>query len=110
MPVALLMGVPWEEAIQVAGLIGQKIVLNEFVAYVAYIDLAPALSEHAQIIATFSLCGFANLSSIAMVLCTIESIAPNRRSEAAQLGLKAVAVGTLVNLTNAALAGLLLAI
>lgn len=110
MPVALLMGVPWEEAIQVGGLIGQKIVLNEFVAYVAYIDLQNSLSEHARIIAVFSLCGFANLASIAMVLGTIESLAPSRRSEVAQFGLKTVAAGTLVNLTNAALAGLLLAL
>ena len=110
MPIALLMGVPWEEAIQVGGLIGQKIILNEFVAYVAYVDVRETLSPHAQIITVFSLCGFANLASIAMVLGTIESLAPTRRSEVAQLGVKAVTAGTLVNLTNAALAGLLLAL
>lgn len=110
MPIAILMGVPWDEAIQVGGLIGQKIILNEFVAYVAYIDIQSTLSEHARVVTVFSLCGFANLASIAMVLGTIESLAPTRRSEVAQFGLKVVAAGTLVNLTNAALAGLLLAL
>lgn len=110
MPVTLLMGVPWQEANQVGALIGQKIILNEFVAYVAYIDVQESLSEHGRIIAVFSLCGFANLASIAMVLGTIESLAPTRRSEVAQFGLRTVAAGTLVNLTNAALAGLLLSL
>lgn len=114
-PVAFLIGVPWSEAVQAGGFIGQKLVLNEFVAYAdlsTYLDPLKAaaagvqpLSAHTQVIVTFALCGFANLSSIAIQLGGLGGIAPQRRHELAQLGLRAMLGGTLANLMSAALAG-----
>lgn len=115
-PVAWLLGVPWAEAIQAGGFIGQKIVLNEFVAYVdfaRYINPIQAsaagvevLSAHTQVIVTFALCGFANLSSIGILLGGMGVMAPNRRKDLARLGVRAMIAGTLANLMSAALAGL----
>ncbi|TWI50885.1 CNT family concentrative nucleoside transporter [Pseudomonas duriflava] len=119
-PLAFVLGVPWNEAIQAGGLIGQKIVLNEFVAYVDlanYIDPARALetgrqilSERTQIITTFALCGFANLSSIGILLGGLGVMAPNRRQDLARMGVKAVIAGTLSNLMSAAIAGFFIAL
>ncbi|MBY6203952.1 nucleoside transporter C-terminal domain-containing protein [Halomonas denitrificans] len=106
-PVAFLVGVPLDEAVTVGGLIGQKIVANEFVAYVALTDIQGELSERSVLIATYALCGFANFSSIAIQLGGIGGIAPSRRADLAQLGLKAILGGTIVSLLNAAWAGLL---
>ncbi|MCQ8850336.1 NupC/NupG family nucleoside CNT transporter [Alteromonas stellipolaris] len=104
-PLAWAIGVPWEEA-QIAGsFIGQKMVVNEFVAYLNYLDVRSELSESTQAIVTFALCGFANLSSIAILMGGIGAMAPTRRKEIAQLGLKAVIAATLSNLMSAALAG-----
>ena len=104
-PLAWAIGVPWEEA-QIAGsFIGQKMVVNEFVAYLNYLEHQPNLSESTQAIVTFALCGFANLSSIAILMGGIGAMAPTRRKEIAQLGLKAVIAATLSNLMSAALAG-----
>ena len=107
-PLAWAIGVPWEEA-QIAGsFIGQKMVVNEFVAYLNYLDVRSELSESTQAIVTFALCGFANLSSIAILMGGIGAMAPTRRKEIAQLGLKAVIAATLSNLMSAALAGIYL--
>ncbi len=106
-PLALVVGVPPEEAVTVGGLIGQKIVANEFVAYVALTDIQADLSDRSVLIATYALCGFANFSSIAIQLGGIGGLAPSRRSELAQLGLRAILGGTLVSLMNAAWAGVL---
>ena len=104
-PLAWAIGVPWEEA-QIAGsFIGQKMVVNEFVAYLNYLDVRSELSESTQAIVTFALCGFANLSSIAILMGGIGAMAPTRRKEIAHLGLKAVIAATLSNLMSAALAG-----
>ncbi|MBU1332842.1 MAG: NupC/NupG family nucleoside CNT transporter [Gammaproteobacteria bacterium] len=115
-PLAFVIGVPWAEAVQAGSFIGQKLVLNEFVAYIdfaRYIDPAKALesgvqvlSAQTQVIVTFALCGFANLSSIGILLGGLGVMAPTRRKELAELGLKAVLAGTLSNLMSAALAGL----
>ncbi len=115
-PLAFVIGVPWAEAVQAGSFIGQKLVLNEFVAYIdfaRYIDPAKALengvqvlSAQTQVIVTFALCGFANLSSIGILLGGLGVMAPSRRKELAELGLKAVLAGTLSNLMSAALAGL----
>ncbi len=104
-PVAFLIGIPWEETIKVGSLIGQKLVLNEFVAYVDFVNIKDSLTPHSQVIVTFALCGFANLSSIAILLGGLGSIAPSRRPEIAKMGLKAVLAATLANLMSAALAG-----
>jgi len=106
-PLALLAGVPLDEAVAVGGLIGQKIVANEFVAYVALTEMQSELSERAVLISTYALCGFANFASIAIQIGGIGGISPSRRPDLAQLGLKAVLGGTLVSLLNAAWAGIL---
>ncbi|MDN3609188.1 NupC/NupG family nucleoside CNT transporter [Vibrio ostreicida] len=112
-PLAFLIGVPWEEATLAGSFIGQKIVANEFVAYSAF---APYLAEGAEVvlsektkaIISFALCGFANLSSIAILLGGLGSLAPKRRNEIARMGVKAVCAGTLSNLMAATIAGLFL--
>jgi len=106
-PLAFLVGVPLDECIAVGGLIGQKIVANEFVAYVALSDTQVDLSDRSVLIATYALCGFANFSSIAIQIGGVGSIAPARRPDLARLGLKAVLAGALVSLLNAAWAGIL---
>lgn len=109
-PISYLMGVPWEETRIVGNLLGQKIILNEFVAYADFVTVRDTLSEHSQAIVTFALCGFANIASIAVLVGSIGAIAPNRRDQVARLGLRAVAAGTLANLMNATLAGFFLAL
>ncbi len=106
-PLAFLVGVPLDECVAVGGLIGQKIVANEFVAYVALTDIQVDLSDRSVLIATYALCGFANFASIAIQIGGIGSIAPSRRPDLARLGLKAVLAGALVSLLNAAWAGIL---
>jgi len=106
LPIALLLGVPLSEAAQAGSLIGQKLVINEFYAYVSFMGIKETLSAHTQLVVTFALCGFANLSSIAILLGGLGAVVPERRHDIARLGLKAVIGGTLVNLMNASLAGL----
>ncbi len=107
-PLAFLLGVPWEEATAAGSLIGQKFVINEFFAYVSFMQIYDTLSEHTQVIVTFALCGFANLSSIAILLGGLGSIAPDRRHDIARMGLMAVLGGTLSTLMSAVLAGMFL--
>jgi CNT family concentrative nucleoside transporter len=107
-PVAWLIGVPWQDAIAGGSFIGQKIVLNEFVAFVEFTPVAENFSVRSQAILIFALCGFANFSSIAILLGGLGSLVPSRRSEIAQLGLKAIFAGTLANLSSAAIAGILI--
>ncbi len=111
-PLAFLLGVPWEEAMVAASLIGQKFVINEFIAYVSFVELLnqQELSRHTQVILTFSLCGFANLSSIAILLGGLGSLVPERRGDIARMGLMAVCAGTLSNLMSAVLAGLFISL
>lgn len=117
-PLAFLMGVPWEEATVAGSFIGQKIVVNEFVAYVNFApyltgDLlinGAVMTDRTQAIIAFALCGFANLSSIAILLGGLGAMAPNRRHDLARLGLRAVVAGSLSNLMSATLAGLFLSL
>jgi CNT family concentrative nucleoside transporter len=109
-PVAWLIGVPWDEAQLAGSFIGQKVVVNEFVAYSNFITYIDELSPQTQAIVTFALCGFANLSSIAILMGGIGAIAPTRRQDIARLGLKAVLAATLANLMSAALAGIFLSL
>ncbi|GBQ68103.1 nucleoside permease [Ameyamaea chiangmaiensis NBRC 103196] len=107
-PVAWAIGTGWSESRVIGGLIGQKLIFNEFVAYV---ELAPmlhtgALSKHSAAIGSFALCGFANLSSIGILIAGFGSVAPERRAEVAANGLRAVLAGSLSNLTSAAIAGM----
>jgi CNT family concentrative nucleoside transporter len=105
-PIAFVIGIPWDEAVQAGSLIGQKITVTEFYAYISFIEIKDTLSEHTQIVVTFALCGFANFTSIAILLGGLGSIVPSRRKDVARLGLRAVVGGTLANLMSAALAGL----
>lgn len=106
-PLAWIIGIPWSEATIVGGLIGEKIVLNEFVAYMHLGTLKDTLSEHSMLISTYALCGFANFSSIAIQLGGIGGLAPNRRPDIARLGLRAVMGGTLATMMTATIAGVL---
>ncbi|RXD03378.1 NupC/NupG family nucleoside CNT transporter [Sphingomonas sp. UV9] len=106
-PIMFLLNVPWSEAGIAGGLFGQKIVLNEFVAYIS-LGTQQGLSPRTIAVITFSLCGFANFSSIAIQMAVTGSLAPNQRPMIAKLGLRALAAGSLANLMSAALAGLLI--
>ena len=107
-PVMFLLNVPWQEAGVAGGLFGEKIVLNEFVAYIDLGKQAATLSPRTVGIVTFALCGFANFSSIAIQMAVTGGLAPNQRPMIARLGLRALAAGSLANLMSAALAGLLI--
>lgn len=109
-PVAALMGVPWEDARQVGALLGVKTVLNEFFAYqqLAVLISKGAISERAAVIASYALCGFANFGSLAILLGGIGGLAPERRPEVAQLGLRCILAGSLATFMTGCVAGLLL--
>ncbi|ATM97283.1 Na+ dependent nucleosidetransporter-family protein [Yersinia frederiksenii] len=120
-PIAYLIGIPWSEAMVAGSFIGQKIIVNEFVAFMNFGQYLQAeelvraaglqvLSEHSKAIISFALCGFANLSSVAILLGGLGSMAPSRRHDIARFGLKAVAAGTLSNLMSATIAGFFLAL
>ena len=109
-PVAWLLGVPWSEAVTAGSFIGQKLVVNEFVAYLDFMNYREGLSAHTQAIVTFALCGFANLSSIAILLGGLGGMAPSRRKDIARLGLRAVLAGSMANLMSAAIAGFFLSL
>ncbi len=109
-PLAWILGIPANEVLQAGALIGQKIVLNEFVAYMDFVTIKETLSAHSQAIITFALCGFANLSSVAILLGGLGSLAPSRRSDIARMGLMAVLAGSLSNFMSAAIAGLFLSL
>ena len=106
-PLAYLLGVPWDEARLAGSFIGQKIVINEFVAYLDYMQYVKdgSLSPLTQVIVTIALCGFANFASIAVLLGGLGVMAPTRRADIAQLGLKALFAATLANFMSAAIAG-----
>ncbi len=106
-PLAWIIGIPWSEAHLVGGLIGEKIVINEFVAYMHLGEIKETLSEHSVLISTYALCGFANFSSIAIQLGGIGGLAPSRRPDIARLGLRAVMGGTLATMMTATIAGVL---
>ena len=109
-PLAFIVGIPWEETRLAGSLIGQKLVFNEFVAFVSFTDQMTLMSDRSQAIVTFALCGFANFSSIGIVLGGIGMMAPNRRKDIAELGLRAVLAGFMANLMSAAIAGFFLSI
>ncbi|HEX8386616.1 MAG TPA: nucleoside transporter C-terminal domain-containing protein [Rubricoccaceae bacterium] len=106
-PVAWVIGVPWVDAVEVGSLLGTKVVLNEFVAYLSFGEMvgANALSAKSITIATFALCGFANFSSIAIQIGGTGSLAPERVPDLVRLGIRALFAGTLANLLTATIAG-----
>ena len=110
-PLAWVIGVPWSEASIAGSLLGQKVIINEFVAYSEFVkylqpESAVKLSDTTKAIISFALCGFANLGSIAILVGGLSIMAPNRRQDVARLGLKAVLAGSLSNLMSAVIAGL----
>ncbi|MCX7929219.1 MAG: hypothetical protein N2663_00635 [Chlorobi bacterium] len=109
LPLAYLLGVSSSDAASVAQLLGTKIIANEFVAYTDLSEMIrlQTISPHGAMIATYALCGFANISSIAIQIGGIGSLVPERRSEIVQLGWRAMAVGALTNMLNASIASLL---
>ena len=109
-PLMFLLSIPWEEARAAGALFGEKLILNEFVAYSHLNEYLAGASDRTKAIVTFSLCGFANLSSIAILLGGLGSLVPEKKEMIARFGLRAVAAGFLSNLMSAALAGILLGI
>ena len=107
-PIAWCLGVDWKDCATVGNLLGTRMVLNEFVAFLDLGKVKAALEPRSFVIATFALCGFANLSSIAIQIGGIGGLAPTRKSDLARLGLKAMFVGTLANFMSACIAGMLL--
>ena len=108
-PIAFIVGVPWQDAVNMGSLLGTKVVLNEFVAYLQLADMVQqgVISQKTITMATFALCGFANFASIAIQIGGIGGLAPSRKSELASFGLLAVLAGTLANLMTATIAGIL---
>lgn len=105
-PVAWLLGVPWEDCLTVGAMLGKKLVLNEFVAYLDLTKSIGTISERSVTLTTYALCGFANFSSIAIQLGGIGTLAPNKRETLARLGLKSLLGGTLACYMTACIAGL----
>ncbi|MGB5952060.1 MAG: nucleoside transporter C-terminal domain-containing protein [Ornithinimicrobium sp.] len=108
-PLMFAIGVGWDEAVQAGSFVGQKIVVNEFVAFADFAPQIESFSPKTAAIITFALTGFANLGSLGILLGGLGGIAPGRRREIAELGLRAIAAATLANLMSAAIAGILLA-
>jgi CNT family concentrative nucleoside transporter len=108
-PIAWLMGVPWKDAPSVGYLLGTRMVLNEFVAYVELAPLKASLDPKSFVIVSYALCGFANFGSIGIQVGGIGSLIPNRRHELAELGLRAMLAATLANFMTASIAGIIAA-
>jgi concentrative nucleoside transporter, CNT family len=107
-PIAWLLGVAWNDCATIGNLLGTRLVLNEFVAFLKLGPIKDQLDPRSFVIATYALCGFANLSSIAIQIGGIGALAPTRKSDLARLGLRAVAAGTMANFMSACIAGMLL--
>lgn len=112
-PIAWVIGIEWNDAVVAGGLIGQKVVLNEFIAYLQLSQTpvgtgAGAISEHSRLILTYALCGFANFASIAIQIGGIGGLAPERRADLARFGLRAVLGGSIATLMTATIAGVLI--
>jgi CNT family concentrative nucleoside transporter len=107
-PVAWLLGVRWNDCAAIGNLLGTRLILNEFVAFVDLGKISATLDPKSFVIATYALCGFANLSSVAIQVGGIGALAPSRKSDVARLGMKAVAAGTMANFMSACIAGMLL--
>ena len=109
-PLAWLIGVPWEEALQAGRYLGEKVIVNEFIAYASFAPNASDFSAQGQVAITVALCGFANLTGLAVLIAAMAAAVPERRGEVSKLGLKAVVAGTLSNFTSASIVSVLFAI
>lgn len=107
-PLVWLIGVPWQDAGAAGGLMGTKVILNEFIAYLNLAALPPeALTPRTELLMLYAMCGFANLSSVGMVIAGVSALAPSRRDEIVELSLKSIIPGTLATCMTAAVVGLL---
>ncbi|HWF09417.1 MAG TPA: nucleoside transporter C-terminal domain-containing protein [Bryobacteraceae bacterium] len=106
-PVAWLLGVSWKDSYAIGQLLGERLVTNEFIAFIDLGKIKDKLDPHSFMIATYALCGFANFSSIAIQVGGIGALAPSRKSDLARLGMRAVAAGTMANFMSACIAGIL---
>jgi CNT family concentrative nucleoside transporter len=107
-PIAWLLGVSWNDCASIGRLLGERLVTNEFIAFIDLGKIRNQLDPHSFTIATYALCGFANFSSIAIQVGGIGALAPSRKSDLARLGMRAVAAGTMANFMSACIAGILL--
>lgn len=107
-PFAWLMGIPWEDCLSVGTLLGKKIILNEFIAYLDLQAMMPTLSERTTIIATYALCGFANLGSLGIQIGGLSAISPSRQQDLALLGFRAMIAGSLACFLTACVTGMLI--
>jgi CNT family concentrative nucleoside transporter len=107
-PIAWIIGIPWRDCLAIGNLLGTRMVLNELVAFSLLGPQRALLDPRSFTIATFALCGFANLSSIGIQIGGIGALAPNKKSELARLGMRAMLAGTMANLMSASIAGMLL--
>jgi CNT family concentrative nucleoside transporter len=107
-PIAWLIGIPWHEARTIGNLLGTRTIINEFLAFAELGKIKATLSPRTFSIATFALCGFANVGSIGMQIGGIGALVPNRRNDLAQLGLRAMLAGTMANLMSASIVSMLL--
>lgn len=106
MPLAFMIGIPWSEAATAGGLIGQKVVLNEFLAYLDLVKVpAGELSERSRLLLTYALCGFANLGSLGILIGGLSAMVPERRSEIVAMAPKSVLIGFLTTLLSASIVG-----
>jgi CNT family concentrative nucleoside transporter len=107
-PIAWLLGVPWHDCSTIGQLLGERLVTNEFIAFIDLGKIKGQLDPHSFTIATYALCGFANFSSIAIQLGGIGALAPTRKADLARLGMRAVMAGTMANFMSACIAGMLI--
>jgi concentrative nucleoside transporter, CNT family len=107
-PIAWLIGIPWRDCPAIGNLLGTRMALNELVAFSMLAPQRAVLDPRSFTIATFALCGFANLASIGIQIGGIGALAPNKRGELARLGIRAMLAGTMANLISASIAGILL--
>jgi CNT family concentrative nucleoside transporter len=99
-PIAFILGIPWSEAVLAGNLLGQKIIINEFVAFASFKDIIHLFSEKSVAILTFALSGFANIGSVGIILGVMLGIAPKRKKEIQDMALKGLIAATLANLLN----------
>jgi CNT family concentrative nucleoside transporter len=106
-PISFLIGIPWEEAQRAGALLGQKLILNEFVAYANFAPNMDTFSAHGQIVITIALCGFANFGGVGILVAGLSAVVPERKSEISSLGVKAVLAGTLANFMSASIVSII---
>ncbi len=109
-PFAFVIGVPWDEALQAGTYLGEKVILNEFLAYIHFSPEIGKFSQAGQVAITVALCGFANLSGLAVLIAGLKTVVPERATEVAKLGMKTVLAGTLANFLSASIVSVIFAI